>query len=343
MRLVVFGLCLFALAAGMAGCGAGSAASPNSIELLNVSYDPTRELWRELNDRFIPHYSERSGVALSIKQSHGGSASQSRAIIDGLEADVATLAMWFDTDALRKSGLLAPAWEDRLPNRSLPYLSTIVFVVRKGNPKQIKDWPDLSRPGIQIITPDPKTGGNGKLSFLAAWGSVIARGGSEDQARDFVSQIYSRDHIPVLPSGARLATTTFAQKGIGDVHLTWENEAYLEVLESKNELEIIVPSSSIRAEPHVAVIDANVDRKGTRAAAEAYLKYLYSEEAQEIIAKNHYRPIDPKVAERHAASFPHIQLFPVTKIAKDWGEAHTKFFAEGAIFDQVYTKKGKGP
>jgi sulfate transport system substrate-binding protein len=302
--------------------------------LLNVSYDPTRELWRDLNALFVPRYEQEAGRRLVVRQSHGGSGTQARAVLDGLEADVVTLALWSDTDALRTKGLLAEGWEGRLPHRSLPYFSTIVFVVRKGNPKGIKDWPDLARPGVEVVTPNPKTSGNGKLSFLAAWGAVRYRGGSEDEARDFVTNLYRQ--VPVLDSGARGATTTFAQKKIGDVHLPWENEAWLEVKEARGELEVVYPPASIRAEPYVAVVDANVDRKGTRAAAEAYLRFLYTEEAQEVLARHRYRPIDDAVRERHAAELPPIRLFSVNTVAGGWGEAQRKFFAEGGEFDRIY-------
>jgi sulfate transport system substrate-binding protein len=305
-----------------------------SIELLNVSYDPTRELWKEVNRLFISHYQQETGITVDINQSHAGSGTQARAVIDGLDADVVTLALWSDTDAIRKKGLIQKGWEERLPNRSVAYFSTIVFVVRQGNPKGIKDWPDLVRPGIEIITPNPKTSGNGKLSFLAAWGSVIARGGSEPEAREFVTQLYQ--HVPVLDSGARGSTTTFSQKHIGDVHLTWENEAYLEVKESEGELLVVYPPTSIRAEPPVAVVDANVDRKGTRAAAEAYLKFLYTDEAQEVIAKHYYRPINSTIAKKYADRFPEIKLFPLTSFVRDGDEAQQKFFAEGGVFDGIY-------
>lgn len=306
----------------------------DAVELLNAAYDPTRELWRDLNQRFSERYERDNGNRVRIKQSHGGSSSQARAVIDGLDADVVTLALWSDTDALRRKGLLKEGWEDRLPHRSLPYVSTIVFVVRKGNPRRIRDWPDLVRSDIQIISPNPKTSGNGKLSFLAAWGSVLRSGGSVEQARDFVTQLYRR--VPVLDTAARGATTTFAQRKIGDVHLTWENEAHLEVQESQGELEIVHPPRSIRAEPHVAVVDANVDRRNTRAAAEAYLKFLYTEEAQEVIARHGYRPINEDVLRKHAGTFPKIDLFPITAIARDWDDAQERFFAQGAIFDAIY-------
>jgi sulfate transport system substrate-binding protein len=322
------------LAAGCFKSSPDGRSEAGDVELLNVSYDPTRELWRDLNALFVPQFEKDTGRHLQIRQSHGGSGSQARAVIDGLEADVVTLALWSDTDALRARGLLAEGWEKRLPNNSLPYLSTIVFVVRKGNPKEIKDWPDLARPGVEVITPSPKTSGNGKLSFLAAWGAVRRRGGSEDDARDFVTRLYRQ--APVLDPAARGATVTFSHKKIGDVHLTWENEAHLEVAESGGALEIVYPPLSIRAEPHVAVVDANVDHKDTRAAAEAYLRFLYTPEAQEVIARHHYRPTDPAVLARHAAGFPAIDLFPVTAAADSWADAQQKFFAEGGVFDRIY-------
>jgi sulfate/thiosulfate-binding protein len=316
----------------------GMVRDNEGTELLNVSYDPTRELWRDLNEVFIERYEAERGVKLTIKQSHGGSASQARAVIDGLDADVVTLALWSDTDAIRKKGLIDENWENRLPNRSLPYFSTIVFVVRKGNPKDVHDWPDLVRPGITVITPNPKTSGNGKLSFLAAWGAVRHRGGSDSDAQRFVTRLFRQ--VPVLDSGARGATTTFAQKGIGDIHLTWENEARLEAQEANGELEIVYPPASIRAEPHVAVVDANVRRKGTRLAAEAYLKFLYTDEAQEIIAKNGYRPINDAIRNQHAATLPSIDLFPITTAARDWDDAQRRFFAEGGVFDAIYAGPG---
>ena len=346
---------LFLFSAILATCGCGGGSEPTSessgggippgstqaasiessspVELLNVSYDPTRELWKELNEKFVAQQ-QAAGKTVSIKQSHGGSGSQARAVIDGLEADVVTLAMWSDTDQLRKKGLIKDGWEDVLPNRSLPYTSTIVFVVRKGNPKNIKTWADLQGSGVEIITPNPKTSGNGKLAFLAAWGSVLQKGGSEDDARAFVTQLYKQ--VPVLDTAARGATTTFAQKGIGDVHLTWENEAHLEVAEAKGELELVFPESSILAEPHVAVVDINVDKKKTRATAEEYLKFLYTAEGQAVIAKHFYRPSDASVLAANSASFPALDLFQVTKVAASWEDAQTKFFAEGAEFDKIY-------
>jgi sulfate/thiosulfate transport system substrate-binding protein len=327
---------LVALAPLLSGCNKSKAGTDGgSVELLNVSYDPTRELWKALNKEFTADYAKKTGVQVSILPSHGGSSSQARKVIDGLEADVVTLALWSDTNAIAKAGLIKEGWSERLPNGSLPYSSTIVFVVRKGNPKQIKDWPDLVREGVEVITPSAKTSGNGKLSFLAAWGSVVLRGGSDKEATDFVTQLYR--HVPVLDSGARGATTTFAQKKIGDVHLTWENEANFEVHEAKGELEIVYPSISIRAEPRVAVVDANVDRRKTREVAEAYLKFLYTPEAQEIIAKNYYRPYKPEILRKYSSLFQPIELFMIQQIAPDWDEADKRFFSDGGVFDQIYS------
>jgi sulfate transport system substrate-binding protein len=313
---------------------AGTARAADPLTLLNVSYDPTRELWRDINASFIAQYQKEKGVTIVIKQSHGGSSSQARSVIDGLEADVVTLASFIDTDAIAQRGLITGDWAKRLPNNSLPYTSTIVFVVRKGNPKGIKDWPDLVKPGVEIITPNPKTSGNGYLSFFGAWGSVVLRGGSKKDATDYVTRLYKQ--VPVLDSGARGASTTFVQRGIGDVHLSWENEARLEVEEAKGELEVVYPPISIRAEPHVAVVDANVDRKKTRAAAEAYLKYLYTDAGQEIIAKHFYRPSSEAVLKRHAATFPSLRLFSIKEIALDFPDAHKQFIAEGGVFDRIY-------
>lgn len=323
---------------GLMLAAASLPAMSEEVALLNVSYDPTRELWRDINANFIPLYEKETGNKLTVKQSHGGSSTQARAVIDGLDADVVTLASFLDTDAISKKGLIKPGWADRLPNRSLPYYSTIVFVVRKGNPKAIKDWPDLVKPGVEIITPNPKTSGNGYLSFFSAWGSVVLRGGSRQDAVDYVTKLYKQ--VPVLDSGARGATTTFLQKQIGDVHLAWENEAHLEVREAKGELDLIYPPVSIRAEPHVALVDENVDRKKTRKAAEAYLNYLYTGEAQEIIAKHFYRPGNDAVLKKYASVFPDIKLFPVTDIAKDFADAHKQFIGDGGVFDAIYKPKG---
>jgi sulfate transport system substrate-binding protein len=314
-----------------------------STELLNVSCDPTRELWRDINERFIQSYEQERGVKLTIRMSHGGSASQARSVIDGLEADVVTLGLWSDTSAVQKRGLVDDDWTSRLPYGALPYYSTIVFVVRKGNPKQIRDWPDLVKPGVEVVTPNPKTSGNGKLSFLAAWGAELRRSHSEENARTFVTAMYRG--VKVLDSGARGATTTFAQKGIGDVHLTWENEAYLEVQEAGESLEIIYPSVSIRAEPPVAVVDANARRKGTKPAADAYMKFLYTDEAQDVIARHRYRPSDSKAFERNKELFPGLtndRLFPITEIAPNWDAANDRFFREGGEFDRIYARQQRG-
>jgi len=324
IRLAAFGLLLLA-----------SRVSAASLELLNVSYDPTRELWRAINAAFVPKY---PAATLTIKQSHGGSGTQARAVVDGLEADVVTLAMWPDTNAIAKSGLIDKGWEKRLPNDSVAYTSTIVFVVRKGNPKGIKDWPDIIKPGIQIVTPNPKTSGNGKLSFLAAWGAVTQRGGSEADALAFVKKMY--EQVPVLDLGARAATTTFVQKKVGDVHLSWENEAHLEVEEAGGEVELVYPPISFLAEPPVTWVDANVKHKGTLEAARAYLEFLYTDEGQEIIAKNFYRPTNAAILAKHRASFPEIKLFGVTAVAKDWDDAYDKYFGEGKLFDSFYKPKG---
>jgi sulfate/thiosulfate-binding protein len=314
-----------------------AASAPKSVELLNVSYDPTRELWREMNEKFIASYKKETGTDVSIKQSHGGSSTQARSVIDGLEADVLTLASYLDTDAVSKKSLIQPGWVDEFPNRSLPYTSTIIFVVRKGNPKGIKDWADLIKPGVEVITPNPKTSGNGYLSFFSAWGAITLRGGSREDAVKYVTQLYKQ--VPVLDSGARGATTTFVQKQMGDVHLAWENEAHLEVREAKGELDLVYPPISIRAEPHVAIVDDNVDRKKTRAAAEAYLRFAYTDEGQEIAAKHFYRPSNEAILKKHRESFPELRMFPVTDIAKDFADAHKQFIAEGGVFDSIYKPK----
>lgn len=324
------------LAMALGGCSRDQATpgAAKELELLNVSYDPTREVWKEYDAIFAPIYEQKTGTKLSIKQSHGGSSSQARAVIDGLEADVVTLASYLDTDAIAKQGLIQPGWADELPNRSLPYFSTIVFVVRKGNPKGVKDWPDLVKPGVETITPNPKTSGNGYLSFFSAWGSVLLRGGKREDAVAYVTQLYKQ--VPVLDSGARGASTTFVQKQIGDVHLAWENEARLEVREAKGELEIVYPPISIRAEPHVAIVDGNVDRRGTRAAAQAYLEFAYTDQAQELFAKHGYRPQNAEILRKHAADFPELELFPITDIAKDVADAHKQLIGDGGVFDTIY-------
>jgi len=308
-----------------------------SLELLNVSYDPTRELYRAVNTAFTANYKAATGTDLTIRQSHGGSGTQARSVIDGLEADVVTLAMWPDTNAIAKSGLIPADWTTKLPNNSLPYTSTIVFVVRKGNPKGIRDWADVVKDGVEIVTPNPKTSGNGKLSFLAAWGSVTQRGGSDAEALAFVKKLY--EHTPVLDLGARAATTTFVQKKIGDVHLAWENEAHLEVEEANGAVEIVYPPISFFAEPHVAVVSKNAERRGTAAAAKAYLEFLYTPEGQEIIAKHFYRPTNPEILAKYRSTFPEMQLFKIDAVAKSWEDSSAKYFGDGGLFDSFYKPK----
>lgn len=340
--LILIGIYL-AVATGWVLWSARVRDTGEAIHLLNAACDPTRELWHEINGLFIDHMRRDRGEEITIRQSHGGSSSQARAIVDGLDADVATLALWSDTNAIRKAGLLEEGWENALPNRSLPFVSTIVFVVRKGNPKGILDWPDLTKEGVQIITPNPKTSGNGKWSLLAAYGSVRLRGGTEAEAEKYLEQVFSR--VPVLDTSARAATMTFSQKKIGDVHLTWENEAYLEVEEAKGALEIVRPSMSVLAEPHVAVITENAKRKGTFFAAEAYMRFLYTREAQDVIAKHHYRPTNVEAWERHKDEFGTVEMFDVARLvpgkkgsAEVWGELNKRFFAEGAMFDAIFTR-----
>lgn len=324
------------------GCtGAKSGTTGGEVELLNASYDPTRELWKDLNAAFVPAYEKETGRKVKINQSHSASANQSRSIIDGLAADVATLSIWPDVDAIRKKGMIAEGWEGRLPNRSLPYTSLLVFVVRKGNPKGIKDWPDLVKGDIKIITPHPKTSGNGKFSVLGAWGSVTQRGGTEEQAREFLKEIFKR--APILDAGARGATLTFSQKKLGDVHLALESEARLEVAESKGELEIVFPSISVLAEPPLTVVDATVDRKGTRDVAEAYLKFVYTPAGQEIVAKHYFRPLDKKVLESHRDLFPEVKVFAPQDLVKEhhWDAVIRRFFDTDGEFDKAAAAKGK--
>lgn len=310
-------------------------AAPAAAQtLLNVSYDPTRELYQDFNAAFVKYWKAKTGQTVTIRQSHGGSGAQARAVIDGLEADVVTLALAYDVDAIAQSGLTSAAWQKRLPQNSAPYTSTIVFLVRKGNPKGIKDWGDLSQPGIQIITPNPKTSGGARWNYLAAWGYALRQYGGDDKARRFVADLYKK--VPVLDSGARASTMTFLRRQIGDVLIAWENEAHLALEESPNQLEIVVPSISILAEPSVAVVDKVVDRKGTRAIAEAYLQYLYSPEGQEIAAKHHYRPHDQAVAARFAGSFAKLKLFTVDELFGGWQNAQKTHFADGAMFDRLY-------
>ena len=304
--------------------------------LLNVSYDPTRELYQEFNAAFAKHWKAKTGESVVVKQSHGGSGKQARTVIDGLDADVVTLALAFDIDAIAdKAKLLPPDWQKRLPLNSTPYTSTIVFLVRKGNPKAIKDWDDLAKPGVSVITPNPKTSGGAQWNYLAAWEYGKRRFGGEDKARDFVTRIYK--NVPVLDSGARGSTTTFVERGVGDVFISWENEAFLAQRElGPNKFEIVVPSLSILAEPPVAVVDKNVDRKGTRKVAEAYLEYLYSDEGQETAARNYYRPTNAKVAAKYAGQFPKVALFTINDAFGGWQKAAKTHFADGGTFDQIY-------
>ena len=314
-----------------------SAAHAADVHLLNVSYDPTRELYKAINGAFIPEWKVKTGDNLTIDQSHGGSGAQSRAVIDGLDADVVTLALAYDIDAIASNAKLIPAdWQKRLPDNATPYTSTIVFLVRKGNPWKIKDWPDLVKPGIQVITPNPKTSGGARWSYLAAWAWAANRpGGNEQKAKAFVADLYH--HVPVLDSGARGSTTTFVQRGIGDVLLSWENEAYLALDElGRDKYEIVYPSASILAEPPVSVVDKNVDRHGTREVAEAYLQFLYSKDRQEIEAKNYYRPRDPQIAARYASKFPKIKLYTIDSAFGGWTKAQATHFADGGVFDQIY-------
>jgi sulfate/thiosulfate-binding protein len=305
--------------------------------LLNVSYDPTRELYQEFNSAFAKYWEAKAKEKVSIKQSHGGSGKQARSVIDGLEADVVTLALANDINAIaEKARLLPEDWQKRLPQNSTPYTSTIVFLVRKGNPKGIKDWNDLARPGVAVITPNPKTSGGAQWNYLAAW-EFGKRHFGEAKAKEFVADIYK--NVPVLDSGARGSTTTFVERGVGDVFISWENEAFLAIKElGAGKFEIVVPSLSILAEPPVAVVDKVVDKKGTRAIAEAYLQYLYSDEGQEIAAKNFYRPSNSAVAGKYAKQFPTIKLFRIDDAFGGWKNAHKVHFADGGTFDQIYQK-----
>ncbi|MGL5165576.1 MAG: sulfate ABC transporter substrate-binding protein [Afipia sp.] len=313
---------------------AGSAFAAD-VSLLNVSYDPTRELYVEFNKAFAAAYQKDTGKSIEIKQSHGGSGSQARSVIDGLQADVVTLALAYDIDAIANKGLLKKDWQKSLPQNSSPYTSTIVFLVRKGNPKGIKDWDDLIKPGVQVITPNPKTSGGARWNYLAAWGYALKKLGSEDKAKKFVGDIYK--NVPVLDTGARGSTVTFVERGVGDVLLAWENEAFLAVKEfGKDKFEIVAPPLSILAEPPVAVVDTVADKKGTRAAAEAYLKYWYTKEGQEIAARNFYRPRDAAVGEKFADSFAKVDLFTIDDVFGGWTKAQKEHFGEGGVFDQIY-------
>ena len=317
--------------------GGGLTAEAKEVTLLNVSYDPTRELYAEYNTAFAKYWKEKKGDNVTINQSHGGSGKQARAVIDGLQADVVTLALAYDIDVIAEKAKLLPGdWESRLPNNSTPYTSTIVFLVRKGNPKTIKDWDDLVKPGVSVITPNPKTSGGARWNYLAAWGYALRKeGGDEAKARDFVGRLYK--NVPVLDSGARGSTITFVERGIGDVLIAWENEAFLSVNElGKGQFEIIAPSTSILAEPPVAVVDKVANKHGTREVAQAYLQYLYSKEGQEIAAKNFYRPRLESVAAKYADKFPKVNLFTIDEVFGGWQKAQKTHFADGGVFDQLY-------
>jgi len=314
-----------------------SRAQGGEVSILNVSYDPTRELYQDFNQAFAKYWKAKTGQTVTIEQSHGGSSKQARAVIDGLQADIVTLALAYDIDAIsQNAGLLPADWQKRLPQNSTPYTSTIVFLVRKGNPKHIKDWDDLVKPGISVITPNPKTSGGARWNYLAAWAYALKQpGGNEQAAQDFVKRLYK--NVPVLDSGARGSTTTFVQREIGDVLIAWENEAFLSIKElGPDKVEIVVPSQSILAEPPVAIVDKVVDKKGTRAVAQAYLEYLYTPEGQEIAAKNYYRPRLESVAKKYASTFPDIKLVTIDEVFGGWQKAQKTHFADGGVFDQIY-------
>ncbi|NLI91510.1 MAG: sulfate ABC transporter substrate-binding protein [Peptococcaceae bacterium] len=338
---------IIVLIVSLAGCGAqnqGTAANTGSakpVTLLNVSYDPTRELYQEYNAAFAKYWKAKTGQDVTVEQSHGGSGKQARAVLDGLEADVVTLALAYDIDSINKNKeLINKDWQKRLANNSTPYTSTIVFLVRKGNPKNIKDWNDLAKPGVSVITPNPKTSGGARWNYLAAWGYALNKNNNDaEKAKEFVKAIYK--NAPVLDSGARDSLTTFTERGLGDVLISWENEAFLATKELKNKdnFEIVVPSISILAEPPVAVVDSVVDKKGTRQVAEAYLQYLYSDEGQEIAAKNFYRPRNETIAKKYASQFTQVKLFTIQDVFGGWNKAQQEHFADGGVFDQIYTKK----
>lgn len=328
-------LVLQALSATVLAGALHSSFAQSPVTLLNVSYDPTRELYLEFNAAFAKHWKATSGQDVTIKQSHGGSGKQARSVIDGLDADVVTLALAGDVDALNKQAqLIPPNWQKRLPHNSSPYTSTIVLVVRQGNPKGIKDWDDLVKPGIGVITPNPKTSGGARWNYLAAWEFAKRKYGSEAKAKEFVTKLFA--NVPVLDSGARGSSVTFAQRNQGDVFISWENEAYLLEKEFGSKVDIVYPSISILAEPPVTVVDKNVDRKGTRKVAEAYLQYLYSDEGQEIAGKNFYRPINEKIKAKYEKSLPKLPLFTIEQAFGGWDKAAKEHFADGAIYDQIF-------
>jgi sulfate/thiosulfate-binding protein len=317
---------------GLAMIGGAAAAD---VTLLNVSYDPTRELYADINKAFAKEFTAATGKTIEFKQSHGGSGKQARSVIDGLPADVVTLALAYDVDAISDRGLIVPRWAKKFPNNGAPFTSTIVFLVGKGNPKAIRDWDDLVRSGVKVVTPNPKTSGGARWNYLAAWGYAQKKFGSDTKARDFVRALYA--NVPVLDIGARGSTVSFAQRGVGDVLIAWENEAFLSLKEfGADKFEIVVPSLSILAEPPVAVVDKVVDRKGTRAAAEAYLKFLYGKQGQEIAARHYYRPTDPEVAKNFAGNFPELQLITVDEVFGGWRKAQKTHFDDKGVFDEIY-------
>jgi sulfate/thiosulfate transport system substrate-binding protein len=329
MKRILSGLILWAALIGTTHAA--------DLTLLNVSYDPTRELHAALSKAFTAKYKTPDGKTVEIKSSHGGSGKQARSVIDGLQADIVTLALAYDIDAIADKGLLVADWQKKFPDNSAPYTSTIVFLVRKGNPKGIKDWDDLAKQGVKVITPNPKTSGGARWNYLAAWGYALNKpGGTPEKARDFVKSIFA--NVPVLDTGARGSTVTFVERNVGDVLIAWENEAFLSINEfGKDKFDIVIPSVSILAEPPVAVVDKVVDKKGTRTAAEAYLKFIYSPEGQEISAKNYYRPSDPVVAKKYESVFPKIKLFTVDDAFGGWRKAQETHFKDGGIFDAIYT------
>ena len=338
-RALALGMLLGGAVLALPGCSPEAGDSGNQVELLNVSYDPTRELYEELNPKFAARWKEETGQDLKINMSHGGAGKQARAVIDGLDADVVTLALAYDIDEIAaKTDALSEGWQKRLPNNSSPYTSTIVFLVRKGNPKGIDDWDDLVKPGVAVITPNPKTSGGARWNFLAAWAFAKGKYGSDTAAQDFVHRLFA--NVPVLDSGARGATTTFAERGIGDVLLAWENEAFLAQKElGKDKFEIVVPSVSILAEPPVTVLDGNAKRHGTEKVAEAYLRYLYTPEAQDIIGRNFYRPTGEAAKKRYASVFPQVNLVTIDGAFGGWQAAQQRFFDDGGVFDRIYSSK----
>ena len=323
------------LALGL-GLGSSARAADKTVTLLNVSYDPTREFYNDFNTAFNQFWQAKTGESVTVRQSHGGSGKQARSVIDGLEADIVTLALAYDIDEISsKAGFLPANWQQRLPHNSAPYTSTIVFLVRKGNPKGIKDWDDLVKPGVSVVTPNPKTSGGARWNYLAAWSHALHQpGGDETKARDFVAKLYR--NVPVLDSGARGSTTTFVEREIGDVLLTWENEAFLSVRDNPDDYEIVTPGISILAQPSVAVVDENVKKHDNAEAAKAYLKYLYSDEAQELIAENYYRPVDQTILKKHADTFNLKVKLTTIKDFGGWDAVQKKHFADGGVFDEIY-------